>query len=106
MLPLSLSGAAAKFSTYFFRIIERTFHSDMLTASRIKIGKFQPILQASKCGLCAFVACRDWKLCHSTCTNENLGAHIFVQEVLGAHVKQTKIKLYMSGFQVLWSIMT
>ena len=30
----------------------------------------------------------DWKLCHvtsnSTCTNENLGAHIFVQEVLGA----------------------
>ena len=59
----------------------------------------------------------DWKLCHahgrssvrtsnSTCTNENLGAHIFVQEVLGAHVKQTKIKLYLSGLQVLWSIMT
>ena len=43
---------------------------------------------------------------HSTCTNENLGAHIFVQEVLGAHVKQTKIKLYLSGLQVLWSIMT
>ena len=39
-------------------------------------------------------------------TNENLSAHIFVQEVLGAHVKQTKIKLYLSGFQVLWSIMT
>ena len=59
----------------------------------------------------------DWKLCHahgrssvrtsnSTCTNENLGAHIFVQEVLGAHVKLTKIKLYLSGCQVLWSIMT
>ena len=59
----------------------------------------------------------DWKLCHahrrssvrtsnSMCTNENLGAHIFVQEVSGAHVKQTKIKLYLSGFQVLWSIMT
>ena len=62
-------------------------------------------------------SCPDWKLCHaherssmrtsdSTCANENLGAHIFVQEVLGAHVKQTKIKLYLSGFQVLWSIMT
>ena len=59
----------------------------------------------------------DWKLCHahgrssvrisnSTYRNENLGAHIFVQEVLGAHAKQTKIKLYLSGFQVLWSIMT
>ena len=32
--------------------------------------------------------------------------HIFVQEVLGAHVKQTKLRLYLSGFQVLWSIMT
>ena len=43
---------------------------------------------------------------NSTCANENLGAHIFVQDVLGAHVKQTKIKLYLSEFQVLWGIMT
>ena len=43
---------------------------------------------------------------NSTCRNGNLGAHIFVQEVLGAHVKQTKLKLYLSGFQVLWNIMT
>ena len=63
------------------------------------------------------IAGPDWKLYHahgrssvrtsnSTCRNENLGARIFVQEVLGAHVQQTKIKLYLSGFQVLWSIMT
>ena len=35
---------------------------------------------------------------NSTCANENLGAHIFVQDVLGAHVKQTKIKLYLREF--------